>query len=366
MKQQTIGKITVLILVVLVSLVFTIMIKGYLMTLLLAGVFAGLCQPIYRRILKGTKGKESLSSVLTLTGLMLIIIIPLGVILSLVVAQAVQVGQAVGPWIQETISQPEKILLGLEKLPFYDYVMTYKDDILSRLGELVSFISTFLVNSISQVTSSTFQAGFLFFIFLYAMFFFIKEGRLLIDKILYYLPLENEPERKLLDHFTSVTRATLKGTFLIGLIQGTLAALGFWVAGIDSVVFWGMIMTVLSIIPIIGSSIVWIPAVLILAISGKIVSAIILGIYCAVIVGTVDNILRPILVGKDTKMHELFILLGTIGGIGLFGIWGVLIGPVIAALFVTIWNLYGKTFADYLPPLEEREEEEDNGEADPN
>jgi predicted PurR-regulated permease PerM len=208
-----------------------------------------------------------------------------------------------------------------------------------------------LVNSISQLTSSTIQAVFLLFIFLYATFFFIKDGEQLINLILYYLPLEDEPERKLLDYFTSVSRATLKGTLLIGLIQGTLAALGFWVAGISSVVFWGLVMTVLSIIPVVGSSLVWIPAVIILGVSGKVGAAIALGLYCALLVGTVDNILRPILVGKDTKMHELFILLSTLGGIGLFGIWGVVVGPIIAALFVSIWDLYGKTFAEYLPEV---------------
>ncbi|MBN2656831.1 MAG: AI-2E family transporter [Spirochaetales bacterium] len=351
MTQSSVNKLVVLILAAVVSALFALMIKGFLMTLLLAGVFSSLSQPIYRRLHNLVRGRASAAAGLTLLTILLIVIIPLSIILSIVVVQALQVGQAVGPWIQDMISQPDRLLSALQKIPFYEYLVQYQDEILLKLGDLVSSLSSLLVNSISQVTSSTVQAGFLFFIFLYAFFFFLKDGRKLINLILYYLPLEDEPERKLLDYFTSVTRATLKGTFLIGIIQGTMAALGFWIAGIDSVVFWGLIMTILSIIPLIGSSLVWIPAVIILALSGRIAAAVVLGIYCAVLVGSIDNILRPVLVGKDTKMHELFILLGTLGGIGLWGIWGVLIGPVIAALFISIWELYGQTFAEYLPPV---------------
>jgi predicted PurR-regulated permease PerM len=351
MKQESVNKLTVLLLVTGVSVVFAIMIRGYLMTLLLAGVLAALSQPLFRRILSVTGDRRTLASILTLLVILLMVIIPLAIVLSIVVVQAVQVGQAVGPWIQRTVSQPAELLAGLESLPFYEYLAQYQDDVVTGIGNLVSSLSSLLVNSASQLTSSTVQAVFLFFIFLYAAFFFMKDGEKLIDLILYYLPLEDEPERKLLDHFTSVSRATLKGTLLIGLIQGVLAGLGFWVAGINSVMFWGLVMTVLSIIPLIGSSLVWIPAVAILAVSGRIGAAVGLGLYCAILVGSIDNILRPILVGKDTKMHELFILLSTLGGIGLFGIWGVLIGPVIAALFVSIWDLYGKTFAEYLPAV---------------
>lgn len=351
MQQSKVNKIMILILVLIVSAVFTFMIRGYLMTLLLAGLFASLNQPLYHRILKGTKERQSLASALTLMVFLLIVIAPLSIILSIVVAQAIQVGQAVGPWIQETISRPDRILTFVEDLPFFDYLASYQDEILQKLGDLVSSVSTILVNSLTQLTSSTVHAAFLFFIFLYSMFFFIRDGKKLIYTILYYLPLEDEPERRLLDHFTSVTRATVKGTFLIGIIQGTLAAIGFWVAGIDSVVFWGLIMTVLSIIPLIGTPLVWIPAVIILAISGKVLAAVFLGLYCAVLVGSIDNILRPILVGKDTKMHEMYILLGTLGGIGLFGMWGVIIGPVIAALFISIWDIYGQTFSEYLPEV---------------
>jgi predicted PurR-regulated permease PerM len=155
----------------------------------------------------------------------------------------------------------------------------------------------------------------------------------------------------MLEKYTSVTRATLKGTLLIGILQGGLAGGAFAVAGIDNAVFWGTVMAVLSIIPSVGSALVWIPAAIILIAQGSVAAGIALLAFCGIVVGSLDNVLRPILVGKDTKMHELMIFFGTLGGIMMFGIAGIFIGPLIASLFVTIWELYGIAFRDYLPEV---------------
>ena len=121
--------------------------------------------------------------------------------------------------------------------------------------------------------------------------------------------------------------------------------------GIPSAVFWGTIMAVLSIIPGIGTTLVWGPAVIILAAGGNFTRAAGLGIFCAIIVGSIYNLLRPILVGKDTQMHELMIFFSTLGGIIMFGVMGMIIGPIVAALFITIWEIYGVAFKDYLPQV---------------
>ena len=186
---------------------------------------------------------------------------------------------------------------------------------------------------------------------LYTMFFFLMDGDKLLHKILYYLPLHDQDERLMLNKFTSVTRATLKGTAVIGILQGGLAGIAFWVVGIPSSVFWGTIMAVLSIIPGIGTALVWGPAVIILAAGGDFLKAGGLGLFCALFIGSIDNLLRPILVGKDTQMHELMIFFGTLGGIFMFGIMGMFIGPIVAALFVTIWEIYGVAFKDILPQV---------------
>jgi predicted PurR-regulated permease PerM len=192
---------------------------------------------------------------------------------------------------------------------------------------------------------------FMAFAMLYTMFFFLMDGDKLLNKILYYLPLQDQDEQRILERFTSVTRATLKGTAVIGILQGSLAGLAFWVAGIPSAVFWGTIMAVLSIIPGIGTALVWGPAAIILAAGGSYLKAGGLCLFCAVAVGSIDNLLRPVLVGKDTQMHELMIFFGTLGGIFMFGVMGMIIGPIVAALFITIWEIYGVAFKDILPQV---------------
>jgi predicted PurR-regulated permease PerM len=190
------------------------------------------------------------------------------------------------------------------------------------------------------------------FAMLYTMFFFLMDGEKLLNKILYYLPLKDQDEQRMLSKFTSVTRATLKGTAVIGILQGSLAGAAFWVVGIPSAVFWGTMMAVLSIIPGIGTALVWGPAVIILAAGGNYFRAGGLALFCALVVGSIDNLLRPILVGKDTQMHELMIFFGTLGGIIMFGIMGMIIGPIVAALFITIWEIYGVAFKDMLPQIQ--------------
>jgi predicted PurR-regulated permease PerM len=163
------------------------------------------------------------------------------------------------------------------------------------------------------------------------------------------VPLHTDEEEQLLELFVSVTRATLRGSLLIGLIEGSLAGIAFVLAGVPGAAFWGAIMVVLSILPAVGSAIVWVPTVIYLYASGESAAATGLLIWCATVVGTVDNFLRPWLVGRDAKMSDLLILLSTLGGIGLFGALGFIIGPVVAALFVTVWHIYGEAFSGWLP-----------------
>ena len=155
----------------------------------------------------------------------------------------------------------------------------------------------------------------------------------------------------MLSQLASITRASVKGTLVIGIIQGTLSGIAFWVAGIEGAALWGTIMTILSIIPGIGAALVWVPAVIILFVTGQHLTAILLAVWCAAVVGTVDNFLRPVLVGRDAKMPDLLILIGTLGGLFLFGLIGFIVGPIVCGLFLTVWDIYGATFREILPPV---------------
>jgi len=144
---------------------------------------------------------------------------------------------------------------------------------------------------------------------------------------------------------------------VIGLLQGSLAGIAFAVAGVPSALFWGALMVVLSVLPGIGIGLVWVPASIVLVSSGHTTAGIGLAVFCGAIVGSIDNVLRPRLVGQDTKLPDLLILLSSLGGVVMFGMLGLVIGPILAALFVTVWEIYGRMFASVLPAVPGRDEE---------
>lgn len=353
--QETTRKTILLSLVFLISALFLTMIHQFLMSMFMASLFSGMAKPAHNWLTKRLRGRENLASVIVIAAFVLLILIPLSMLIGVVVTQAINVGQSVTPWVQSFIKEPTTFTQYLYKIPFYEEILPYRDVIIKKAGELVGTISTFLINSLSSATKMTMNALFGSIIMLYVMFYFLTMGNQLLDRILYFLPLRNEDEQLLLRRFTSVTRATIKGTLIIGIIQGSICGLAFAFAGINGPVFWGSIMAVTSIIPAFGTALVWGPAIIILLLMGDLTGVIILAVMCGAVAGNIDNLLRPRLVGKDTEMHDLFVLFGTLGGIAMFGLLGIIIGPIISALFITIWEIYGSVFSEYLPKTDSRQ-----------
>ncbi len=340
-----------LLLVVGISVLFLIMVRQFVMSVFLAAIFAGLSYPLFSWLLEKTRGRANTSSLLTILILLVGVGLPLAGFLTVVATQAVQVSQGAGEWFesQDAIVQRARGLV--ERLPFVDRLLPETEAILAQARSALTSTGPLLMGVVSAATRGALNFILQLFVLLYALFFFLVDGRSILRKILYYMPLDPDEEAQLLERFTSVTRATLKGSLLIGVIQGGLAGLAFWIAGVPGSAFWGTVMVVLSIIPAVGSALVWIPAVIYLFVDGQVPQAVGLLVWCAVVVGSVDNFLRPQLIGRDARMSDLLILLSTLGGIALFGAVGFIVGPVVAALFVTIWHLYGEAFRDVLPEV---------------
>ena len=339
----------VLLMVLLISFAFIATIKGFLAALFLAGVATGMVYPVYRWLLSRLGGRENLASIATLLLVLGAIVVPLIVFFGIVVGQAVEVTEVVAPWVERQLQNSANREPALpDWLPFTDKLQEYSGEIMSRAADLARKTGGFLVSSLSKVTQV--GAAFLInlFVMLYAMFFFLISGPTLVRTILSYLPLSDSDKKQILEVGLSVSRATIKGTLVIGIVQGALGGLGLAVAGITGAAFWGSIMVVLSIIPGIGTALVWVPAVAYLLVSGETLVGIGLAIWNVAVVGTVDNVLRPRLVGRETRMPDLLILVTTLGGLSVFGVLGLVVGPVIAALFLTVWTIYGKLFEDEL------------------
>jgi predicted PurR-regulated permease PerM len=277
-----------------------------------------------------------------------VVIAPLLMVAGAVANEALRINETIVPQLQRLVDEPGEFERRLRPLPGYNLIEPYQERILATAGALAGSAGVFVVGAVSATTVATAVFVFHFIVLLYTMYFFLADGPALLDSALGYLPLAASDKQHMLDRFVSVTRATLRGTVLIGAAQGVLAGLAFWVVGIDGAIFWGSVMTVLSIVPGIGAALVWVPAAVILVVMGRVWQGIALGLFCGLVVGSIDNVLRPMLVGRDTQMHELLIFFSTLGGLLLFGAMGFILGPILAALFVTIWEMFGVAFRSEL------------------
>ena len=345
----------VLVLTFAISAIFIAMIWPFLEALLLAGIGAGMLHPVYRYFRTLWRGREALASVTTILVVLVIIVGPLTAFLGVVVGQAIEVSETAIPWVSEHLDGEENMFLVekwiTERVPALEGLMPTRSQLLQGVGEVARTVGNFLVASASRMTSGTASFFLSLFVMLYAMFFFLISGRAILDKVLSYSPLAPEDDEKLVGRFVSVARATLRGSVIIGIVQGALGGIGFAVAGISGAAFWGTVMAILSVIPGIGAAVVWVPAVVYLFIQGEALVASLLLAWCAGVVGTIDNVLRPKLVGQDAGMPDLLILLSTLGGLFLFGGVGFVVGPIIGSLFIAVWEIYGATFKDHLPAI---------------
>jgi predicted PurR-regulated permease PerM len=329
-----------LLLVAAISIAFVAMIRAFLLTILLAAIFTGVSYPMYQWLLRRFRGRSAVAAIATLVILLALVIGPLLAVLGAAANEALRVTETIRPRLEGLVERPSELNRWLRAVPGYHYIEPYRAQIFIKAGELLGSTSAFFFAALSATTRATAVFIFHFVILLYTMFFFLTDGPRLLNGVLAYLPLSDADEQRMLDKFVSVTRATLKGTILIGAAQGLLGGLAFWAVGIDGAIFWGTVMTVLSIVPGIGGALIWVPASIVLMTSGEVWRGIALAAFCALVVGSIDNLLRPLLVGRDTQMHELLIFFSTLGGLLMFGVMGFIVGPILAALFVTVWEMF--------------------------
>ena len=152
-----------------------------------------------------------------------------------------------------------------------------------------------------------------------------------------------EQERDLFSKFTTVIRATIKGSILVAALQGALGGLIFWLLGLHAPVLWGVVMGLLALLPAVGAALIWVPAAIYLLATGAVWQGVVLLMFGAFVIGLVDNILRPLLVGKDTKLPDYVVLISTLGGLATFGLNGFVLGPVIAAMFIAAWDIFSES-----------------------
>ena len=336
---------TFLVLLTAVSLAFAWILWPFYAALLWAVVFATVFAPAHGRLLDSMRGHPNVAALTAVLLILTLVLLPLTL-------TAMSVGQ-------EATSLYEKIETGevdfgrfltqlLQTLPGWAIELLNRigindiGDVQARLSIALKQGSEFIATQAIAIGQSTAHIVVSFFLMLYLLFFFLRDGRELSQRLKEAIPLRAEQKRALFSKFAIVIRAMFKGTILVALLQGLLGGLIFWLLNIPAPVLWGVVMAFLSLLPAIGSALIWLPVAIYLLVTGAVWQGLVLAAYGALVIGLVDNLLRPFLIGMDTKLPDYVVLIATLGGIAIFGLNGFVIGPVIAAMFVATWDIFSR------------------------
>lgn len=339
--QQKLESRTFLLFLLAVSLCFLWLLEPFFGPVFWACVTAIIFHPVYQYLLRRLKDRPSLCALLTLLICMIVVVLPATILISSVVSQGADFYQQLESGELNPAQYLEKIN---SAFPIVQQAIDRFGIDIAKLKEnaISSAMSSgkLVAQHALSVGQNTFRLLLNICLMLYLTFFLLRDGKNLLALLIRALPLGDARERLLMKKLGEITRATIKGNLVIALVQGSLGGLIFWMLGIPGALLWGVLMAVLSLIPAVGPAIVWLPVSIYLFATGETVKAIILIAVGAGVIGLIDNILRPILVGRDTKIPDYLVLLSTLGGLSLFGVNGFVIGPIIAGLFLAVWGIF--------------------------
>jgi len=331
----------------IVTLLFIYIVRPFAYPIFWAAVLAALFYPLYKKLNLKLKA-PNLSATITLCITTIAIAIPLFVLGTILITQSIDIYQKVGN-NQDQISMFIQKAADTVKHNSLTARLNFDEAFWSeKFSEGVKLVTSYIFNNLTKITQNSIIFFTMLVLSLFTLFFFLRDGEKILKTVLHLCPLGDKYEKILFQKFTYTALGTIKGIALIGGLQAVLGAIAFFIAGIQGALIWGLLMFVLALIPLIGPSIIWLPAGILLLLGGRIWQGIFILIFGFIVISTIDNFLRPIVVGKEARLHPLFILFPTLGGIMAFGPSGVVIGPIVAALLVAFWEMYDEYYREQL------------------
>ncbi len=340
MEQRRIERAWFFIFLAAVTVSFLWLTLDFIGPVFWAAVLAIIFNPLQRSLEERLKGRKTPSALFTTIIIVLVVFIPIVLVGVAVSQEALNLYNRIQSGnvnLQDVLTRIDPLLRNVTARVGIDPA-TIGPRISESVGSAAQLIATRAVIVGQNVLSVAAQTA----LMLYLLFFFLRDGDKLLATLNFAVPMGNGRQQTLFRRFAAVTRATLKGSLLVGLVQGALGGLLFWVLGLRAPVFWGVIMAMLSLLPVVGPAVVWAPVAIYLMFTGSMTKGIILVAGGVLVVGTADNILRPLLVGRETRMPDYMVLLSTLGGLSVFGPAGFVAGPVLAALFLSVWDMFAQ------------------------
>lgn len=306
-------------------------------------VIAMVFMPVHVWLLRRWKQRRTLAALATLLLVVLMVVLPLTLLTGMLVKEGAALYQRVQSGEMNFVLYFERVVAVLPAW-LHDLLahfgLTDVKELQARITDAIGRGSQAIATQVYSVGQNALDIVIGFFVMLYLAFFLLRDGAILSRRIRAAVPLAPEYRQHLAAKFITVIRATVKGNILVAATQGALGGLAFWFFGIKGALLWAVAMGFLSLLPAIGAGLIWLPVALYFLATGAIWQGVALIAYGVLVIGLVDNVLRPILVGKDTQMPDYLVLISTIGGMSVFGISGFVIGPVIAAMFMAVWDLF--------------------------
>jgi predicted PurR-regulated permease PerM len=330
-------------LVIAISAVFAWILWPFYGAIFWGTALAILFTPLYRRLLRSLWHRPTLAALATLTIVLVMVILPLALIAALVLQEASAVYQRMqsgelnwGTYAQRAFDTlPQWLARLLDR-----FGLTSVGLVQERLAAALKKSSQFLASHALNAGQNALDFLVNLLVMIYLLFFLLRDGEQLARQIRDSIPLRADHQRELASKFTTVLRATVKGTLVVAAVQGALGGLIFWILGIHAPVLWAVLMAFLSLLPSVGAALVWLPVAIYLLVTGSTWPGLVLLAYGMLVISLIDNVLRPILVGMETRIPDYVVLVSTLGGIAAFGINGLVIGPMIAAMFIAVWDIF--------------------------
>ena len=342
-RSATLENGAFLLLLVAVTLAFFWVLLPFSGAVFWGGVFALMFKPLFVRLLKRMPRRRTLAALLTMAIILFLVILPLTLVSFSLAREATNVYEMVKSGelsVSRYLQQIYDVLPGwvtnlLNRFELDNFAVMQQ-----KLTQLLTKGSQFFATQALNIGQNTFDFFVSFFVMMYLLFFLVRDGSGLAKTIQNAIPLNTEIKQKLATKFATVVRATVRGNIVIAALQGALGGLILWFLGIHAPVLWGTLMAFLSLLPAVGAALVWAPVAIYFLATGSVLKGVVLIAFGVLVIGLVDNLLRPMLVGKDTRMPDYVVLISTLGGMALFGLNGFVIGPVIAAMFIAVWDIF--------------------------
>ncbi|MDT0575610.1 AI-2E family transporter [Croceicoccus sp. F390] len=350
----SVGRGGFFLLLAIISLLMIYVIWPFASAILWAVVAAIMFQPLYLSIRRMMGGHENRAAIATLLFIITAVLVPLYMIGRVVVEQATRIYlaiqvQQIDPafaFAQLHDALPRRWRNMLDNSGLEDF-----NALQVKLSRLLEESVGLLGRQALELSGSALAFALALGVSLYIAYFLLRDGQRIGSAVCKALPLERPVADRLAGEFVTIVRATIKGSVVVGLAQGALGAITFWIVGVPAALFFGVLMAILSLLPAIGPPVIWIPVAIYLFVVGDFWQAIAVIISGVALIGLVDNLLRPILVGRDTGIPDWMVLVTTLGGIVLFGLAGIVVGPVVAGLFLAAWSV-SREQRDEAPPVE--------------